>query len=734
MNRVAWLTLALALVGPACHEARPVAPVPARLTAWLASALEVPAPVRTPRVLHLDAPGAAAGARWSMTQPVEAGRELVLRARLPLVGGEPARLLVYAAASGVADAGPRPLTALPAAAPLGECLRQSTGPREIVCQLRFTVPAPATALLLVAEHAERGVSSVDVFEAELNDFRAADGPRLAPLVKRTSLLSEGGVSWQTALSARPGGRYVFPLELGQDAQLVFSTGHEHGSAAAPVRFVVRQDERVLLDETVAPDGRWHPHRLTLSGLPGASSRLTLESFPVPGALGQARGLWGAPRVVSPTDKPNVLLISIDALRPDHLSVSGYPRDTSPFLERFATVSTRFDRATAQAGRTWESMSSLLTGRYPAHSGVRERGVALPRDVPTLADVLSAAGYDTYAGGDVAMFPSSTFATFDEQVLAPKPPGRQYTTVPQVAQWAPRMKQGGVFAWLHLEHPHYELVPTEPGRYGAGLEGRFNERYTMADKARFEFTDTLTPAEQQQVIALYDASIRDADREVGQVLEVLENAGAADNTIIIITADHGENLGEHEFTLEHETPWDAVLHVPLFIAWPGHLPGGQAVGTGVQLIDLAPTVLSLAGLPPAPELDGRDLSGALRGGPLAEQPSIAEFHAQMYSVYFGRQHLLLNPLGGRIVMHGRALTFEKEALFALDEDPRELHNLIGGAPPAARALVGRAEQELQRLNQLAETRGTAAPGQAALEALRQAGYLQDEPAPTAAGAP
>jgi len=204
--------------------------------------------------------------------------------------------------------------------------------------------------------------------------------------------------------------------------------------------------------------------------------------------------------------------------------------------------------------------------------------------------------------------------------------------------------------------------------------------------------------------------------VRRMLVLLDAAGATGNTIVVITADHGEAIGEHGLVLDHDLPWDPILRVPLIVAWPGHLPAGRTVSQRVQLVDLVPTLLSLAGVAPEPGLDGRDLSQLLRGGALPEAPAYAEVGGRIRVQYRGDEKLVLAPPG----LTGRALEIPQRALFDVGSDPQERDDRSSREPLRAAAAEAalRAWMALEDRDEAGET----APSQAAIEALQQAGYL------------
>jgi arylsulfatase A-like enzyme len=618
----------------------------------------------------------------------------------------------------------------------GKFMVNSESPDGWICFQRFDRLSKERPIgLLVLEGAEAGLGRVEVRDAEMEDQRASQSPVLAPLIRRFPNYTSTGLNWRTSLRAAPDFRYVFDVTLPERAVLRLATGHESGTRAAPVRFIVNQDARVILDETVPPDGQWHDHALPLEGPAGRRSRLTLESQAVPGNGGEPRGLWANPRVVGSTDRPNVLLITVDALRPEHLPSYGCGRDTAPAIAKLAQAGIQFQRATAQAGRTWESVTSLLTGRYPGHSGVRLRGQKVPPDVPLLPDFLREAGYETFAGTDVAFFPPGYLSSFDETEVTPEAlvADKAYP-LHQMERLVEKLQSQPMFLWFHLEDAHYPLVPRHPLRFDPTYDGRFRDRFTLDDHLTFEAVGSVSDAEQQHIGALYDAAIRDADEAIFDVISVLAAHDLLDRTVIIIAADHGEQLGEHGLVLEHLTPYDAVLHVPLILTWVGHIAQGARVRARVQLIDLVPTILGLAQIPRPSGLDGRDLSAALRTGDVPDAPAYAEVQQAYFVRYRDDEHLIFNPTRTSLRMEtGLVVPLPERSLFDLSSDPGELHNLATDQPQRTDGAMRSLQMVMRSWDQSVDQMNPAL-GQAAYEALMAAGYVHAGTAAVDAGTP
>ncbi len=720
------LGLAFTLQGP--DAAPPTSP---RLIDALANALEVPAPPEEPALLDLDTlPDATGHAALAVPIPVEPVRGFVLRVLMADTGAtRPAITLRSLDAAEAAAFGgqPRPIDGPLPGKELGPCLRTSRAPGgQWMCQRFGHLPKGAGAGLLVIPGAGNAVRRIEVLSAAMPDWRAPSSPILARLTRRAANTTPTGISWRTGLVARPGGRYTFEVTLPERPELWVGLGHEQGSRGAPVRFIARQDDRVLLDEVVPADLRWHDQRLPLEGQAGQRSRITLETQAA-GGTGEARGLWANPRVMGASSAPNILLITVDALRADRLGTYGYGRDTSPMIDHVARSGVQFDRATAQSCFTWPSITSLLAGRHPLNTGVQERGQRPPPDLATLPQLLAAHGYDTFAGTDLGAFPPIDVSDFDEAERIPvfsKPSPQK-----QLERLAAQFADHPTFAWLHLENVHYPLTPRQPLRFDPGYEGRFKDAFSQEDHDRFMSPGDVTPREQEHINALYDSAIVDADQELQALLATLDQHGVLERTIVVITSDHGERLGEHGAVLEHVSPHDSVLRVPLIVAWEGHLAAGQRIPSRVQLIDLFPTLLSLAGVPHPPGLDGRDLAPALRGEALPEAPAYADCRGYFFAQYRGDELVVINPEGkDSVLAYGLRTTVKPRELYDLAKDPTGQRDIAEEEPSRAEAASAALRAQLELWKRRSTTVDQGQIGQAAIEALQQAGYLQGTPDP------
>jgi arylsulfatase A-like enzyme len=325
---------------------------------------------------------------------------------------------------------------------------------------------------------------------------------------------------------------------------------------------------------------------------------------------------------------------------------------------------------------------------------------------------------------LANFPPSYLSRFDEAEIAPS--GEKISPQKQFKRIVQGFGEHPVFAWFHLENAHYPLAPKEPLRFQQH-PGRFQHRFTLDDHAKFSRPEDLSALELEQVTALYDAAIRDVDEEIAGLLTTLNQSDALDRTIVVITADHGEQIGQHGMALEHFGPYDEVLHVPLIVLWPDHLVPGIQIRARVQLIDLAPTLLSLVGLPRPPGFDGRDLSAALRGEEFPDAPAYAELAGKVFVQYRDQEQLLFSPGGAFIQLSsGVRSSFAEVELYDLSTDPGERHNLVDQNSSRTQSALAAIDLRLREWSRLSPSPGSGEIGPAAIEALRQAGYLQNEP--------
>jgi len=427
---------------------------------------------------------------------------------------------------------------------------------------------------------------------------------------------------------------------------------------------------------------------------------------------------------------NVVLITLDTTRADHIGCYGYQYDTSPRIDQLANNGVRFDFAIAQSSETPISCASQLTGTYPYRHQLRAmHGFAmtsLDDSVPTLAEVFSRHQYVTAAF--ISAFPASSryglergFGVFDESFLGRRPPsihedgtvatgGSQRSadeTTAAVLEWLQADPGTPFFLWVHLWDPHdTHLLP--PARY---LEEQMQGRQV---EDRHDY-----------LRAVYDAEISYADMHVGIIVDELDRLGLRASTVLAVTSDHGEGLGDHNWW-KHSLLYQEQIKVPLILQGPG-IPAGQVIAPVVEHVDLMPTLLELAGLDRSTPagVQGQSLVGLLSGDgahdrgtkaysevhsffTLSESPGKRDIGV-IYSIIDGRWKLLHFP---------RRPTYDK--LFDLQEDPGELHNLIDQHREIAESLLGELVRRKAVDTQLPKPEEVTAED---LELLRSLGYVE-----------
>jgi arylsulfatase A-like enzyme len=382
---------------------------------------------------------------------------------------------------------------------------------------------------------------------------------------------------------------------------------------------------------------------------------------------------------------NLVLVTVDTLRADRLGAYGYTAHrTSPAMDAQLASGVLFEGAMAQRAATWPSLASLLTGLYPSAHGVEENGYGFPADLPTLPKLLHGAGYRT--GAFLSNMCNANHQGWDAFACSG---GQDGKTVRRALDWAgPLAGDRPFFLWVHLfgaHGPYYnggDLARTlDPGYDGPLLPKRWALDRVMLEKL------ALTPRDLRHLDALYDAAVAGSDRLVGGLLDGLRRSGRLDQTVVVLTADHGEELYAHNGYLFHScSVYQTALHVPLGIAAPGLLPAGARVPQTVELIDVLPTVLALLGQPAPAEQHGRSLVPYLErpGGGGAGKAAFSEYgDSTVHTVLQGSWKLVHNPDGYDPVCIPDApphhYPIPREQLFDLAKDPGEKSNLAASRP-------------------------------------------------------
>ena len=406
-------------------------------------------------------------------------------------------------------------------------------------------------------------------------------------------------------------------------------------------------------------------------------------------------------------KPNIVLFGIDSLRADHLSCYGYPRLTTPHLDRFARGGTLFEKTFSAHVPTTSAYASMLTGMDCFSTQIvalRHKGGLRP-EVKTLAEILKDEGYSTSCVGFTGNPSSRGFDTYLDypawgswnEGRSPKAQNLNEVTLPELERLV--AQDDPFFLFLRHMDPHAPYLPPEPFErmfyHGDETDPKNKSMEPVMNFKPFRdfFASWLPPGvtDKDYVIAQYDGAIAYMDACIQTLFTALEAHGILDNTIVVINGDHGETLYEHECWFDHHGVYDNVLHVPLIIRYPKKVPAGKRVTGFNQHKDLVPTVLELADINTPIDFDGQSLMKLVRG----EVPS---FESEVYltECTWMRKHGLRTPQWKLIVALEPDFHFKPEVeLYNLIEDPLENTNIADSHPDVVELLQGRMNAWIQK---------------------------------------
>jgi choline-sulfatase len=413
----------------------------------------------------------------------------------------------------------------------------------------------------------------------------------------------------------------------------------------------------------------------------------------------------------PTVLPDhVIVVLVDALRADHLGSYGYGRRTSPNLDALAADATRFANAATSGPWTLPALGTIMTSLYPSvHGALRASNAikwkldpahftatdALDPSLTTLAEVLQGAGFRTVAFV-VGAYPASAFgfAQGFERFSENEYPGLRFT-LDALFEWLDRERPTRAFVYVHTGEVHspYAPPPVDPRREGgtdeksralAAALGEERARYATLDfdpgyqgsvdgswetlGAIREGRLALTERDLTHLVALYDRGIAYTDHWLGRLVEGLRTRGLLDRTLLVVTADHGDELFEHGGIEHTRTFYDEIMHVPLVVRAPGE-GRGRVVPDQVGLVDLMPTIVDMLGVPNPPSAQGRSLRPLIMGGSLPKRAVFAEGAVE------NPQLRAIRTLRWKYVFDGG----RTEELYDLAADPGERTNLCAAEP-------------------------------------------------------
>ncbi len=435
------------------------------------------------------------------------------------------------------------------------------------------------------------------------------------------------------------------------------------------------------------------------------------------------------------DGMNVLLIGIDTLRADHLRCYGYARKTSPNIDKLAESGVLFLKAFAPGIPTHPGWTTILTGMHPinheivCHVGNKK----LDDRIPMIQEVLKENGYVTAAVDNLGLWFRRGFDYYIHPGGTPAPSGGLKVQADEIntkainwlKKWAVNKKKN-FFLFLHYWDPHTPYIPPSPydqmyyegdksnpmnrsmnkvkmisplfvykvkggltsqqarALYGdIDLSSLVKNVATWYTKSFEEITDV------NYVIAQYDGEIRYVDNKIGELIEFMENIGIYENTLIVLTSDHGESLTEHDISFEHHGLYDTVTHVPLIFHCPKKITSGVKIRGLVQHIDIAPTILEFLGIPKPASMEGRNLLNMIHS---ARHKGYNEIYLlentfQCKRAIRTENWKLIETL--KPDLYGMPKGFKE--LYDLKRDPSETVNLIASEKDIAKELSERLEK-------------------------------------------
>lgn len=398
--------------------------------------------------------------------------------------------------------------------------------------------------------------------------------------------------------------------------------------------------------------------------------------------------------------PNILLLVLDTVRSYSLSAYGYPKPTTPALEQLAAEGVRFDRAFATSGWTLPSHATMFTGRY-ADELRTGPGQPMPDGIPTLAEAFRDAGYAT--GGFVANLAYTTwehgvqrgFIRYEDYPVTPltlliaSSLGRKVFEAPKVRHfvgyvddadrknaavvqdefldWLDDIGDRPFFAFINYFDAHHPYLPPAPfnTRFGPPLPPRYRPfplRFRQLTAEQIPLADNV-----------YHGAIAYADHEIAALMAELRRRGMLDNTVVIVTSDHGEHLGDHDLLSHGNSFYRQLLQVPLIVRYPAAFAAGTRVATPVSLRDLPVTMLDVTRVPNANGIPGTSLAAIVRDSTAMPSPVVS---GRTLIGVAGAQSLISDG------MHYIRMADGSEELYDLETDSLEVHSLVDSAQGAA----------------------------------------------------
>lgn len=395
---------------------------------------------------------------------------------------------------------------------------------------------------------------------------------------------------------------------------------------------------------------------------------------------------------------NILMISVDTLRADRLGVYGYPKPTSPYLDRVANQGVSFTRAYASDIPTEVAHTGLFCGRYGTASGIVAHGHPYPRlpgNLTWLPEALRRAGWTTAAVDNLYQLKpwfARGFRYYVNTVGNRRWIDGEDVTA-ETVRWLRTTRGDPFFLFVHYWDPHSPYLPPEgyrerfyaPGRdpydpSRGDMEAAYNHlAYPFFKRHHYDLMGPVTDPEYFN--ASYDAEVRYWDEQLEQIDRTLEELGLVEDTWLIVLADHGESFTEHSIYWDHCGLYEPTVRIPLIMRWPGRLRAGEVISDFVQQIDLLPTIYEAAGIQAREPVDGLSLWKLLEGrGPWPrDRVYLSECAWQATRAVRTDRYKFIRTLDPGVYVR------PPRELYDLVDDPLETRNVVQDRPDVANGL-------------------------------------------------
>jgi arylsulfatase A-like enzyme len=555
---------------------------------------------------------------------------------------------------------------------------------------------------------------------------------------------------------------IYEVTMPRDARLHFGMGITDRNA--PAVFHVSADGKSLYSKKLTDADRWEDADVDLASYSGRKVKLAFETDST------KRGtvaLWANPLLTTraPKNRPNVLIYMIDTLRADHTSLSGYARDTTPYLKRLSAEGLAFDDCIVQATWTKPSVASLMTSLYSFTHGIIHDYDTIPQRSATLAEQLRAAGYVTAGivanpmAGRISSLQRgfdymSEWLVIDRQRNSQEDRGTDSAALNRVVfPWLDQHRDEPFFLYAHSTDPH---APYQPP---AGFEEKFAKpaespefdrnfttlRTLAMGRGGFGFSRALCNEAGvnpdrfiQRAVDRYDGEVLHNDWSLEQLSDKLKALGILDNTLIIVVSDHGEEFWDHGWTGHGQSLYQELAHGVLVMWGPKLIPVPRRVSEPVQLIDVMPTVLDLLGLKIPDVAQGQSLAPFAkrqtfqRRGPVMTSRYahpyeenvgfIPENHIDSVALIDGTWKLIYRP-------DGKSVGLNRAELYEHRTDRGDTKNVAAQNPQQVGRMAIEIGQWMEKQKQIRSALGRSAKStldQETLEKLRSLGYLGGKP--------